>query len=83
MGWITKIETLVFELKNAVNFGEVNCNFPIKRTISKQYQDPKPNTKKLCLNNFNIYIYIRHETALALGELEMVEVDICNNLYTY
>ena len=26
-GWIAKIETLVFELKNAVNFGGVNCNF--------------------------------------------------------
>jgi hypothetical protein len=24
-GWIAKIETLVFELKNAVNFDEVNC----------------------------------------------------------
>jgi hypothetical protein len=27
-GWIAKIETLVFELKNTVNFGEENCNFP-------------------------------------------------------
>jgi hypothetical protein len=26
-GWIAKIETLVFELKNAVNFEGVNCNF--------------------------------------------------------
>jgi hypothetical protein len=28
-GWIAKIETLVFELKNAVNFWEENCNFPL------------------------------------------------------
>jgi hypothetical protein len=28
-GWITKIESLVFELKNVVNFGGVNCNFSL------------------------------------------------------
>jgi hypothetical protein len=28
-GWIAKIKTLVFELKNNVNFGMVNCNFPL------------------------------------------------------
>jgi hypothetical protein len=26
-GWIVKIETLVFELKNVINFWRVNCNF--------------------------------------------------------
>jgi hypothetical protein len=27
--WIAKIETLVFKLKNAINFRRVNCNFSI------------------------------------------------------
>ena len=29
-GWIAKIETLVFELKNAVNFGGINCTLSEK-----------------------------------------------------
>jgi hypothetical protein len=34
-GWIAKIEILVFELKNAVNFKGVNCNFSYHLRWSK------------------------------------------------
>ena len=34
-GWIAKIKILVFELKNAVNFGGLNRNFSQKKNLSK------------------------------------------------